>query len=306
MSISYNGGESMREDFCVFILTHGRCDILKTTEALKRANYTGKILYILDNEDATVDQYKAKFGADNIYVFDKAEVAKSVDTMDLSKDRRAIVYARNHCYKIAKELGYKYFLQLDDDFNNFRGRRFVDGKFISIYLRDFDGLVDTMLEFLDTSGAHIVAMSQTGDFIGGPKSKLYVDKIRRKSMNAMFCRADKPVEFKGRMNEDVTSYVSNGSRGKIFFTIRDISVDQLATQSLKGGMSESYSNAGTYIKSFYTVMCCPSSVSVSTVGESRTDRAHHRIHHVVDWEHAVPKIISSKYKKEKKKNEINN
>ena len=39
-------------------------------------------------------------------------------------------------------------------------------------------------------------------------------------------------------------------------------------------------------KSFYTVMMCPSFVSIRMMG--RTDR---RMHHYVSWEHAVPKIL---------------
>lgn len=282
----------MRRDFVVFILTHNRSDVICTNKALKRAGYTGKIIYVLDNEDATIQQYKDKFGESNIYVFDKIKKAKEVDSMDLSDDRRAILYARNACYDIAKELGYKYFLQLDDDYSNFRGRRLINNKFASIYVRDFDGIVDSMIEFLESSGASTVAMSQIGDFIGGTGSKLYKDEISRKAMNAFFCKTDRPIVFKGRMNEDVTAYVSEGSRGKLFFTVRDVSIDQLATQSLSGGMSESYSASGTYIKSFYTVMCCPSCVKVYVVGTT-----HKRLHHSIDWNCAVPKIISDIYKK---------
>lgn len=286
----------MRNDFVIFILTHGRADVLCTDKALTRAGYTGKIIYVLDNEDTTISDYENRFGKDNLYVFDKIKKATEVDSMDLSEDRRAILYARNACYDIAKELGYKYFLQLDDDYSNFRGRRLLHDKFASIYVRDFDSIVDCMLEFLETSGATTVAMSQIGDFIGGTGSKLYKDRISRKAMNAFFCKTDRPIEFRGRMNEDVTAYVHEGSIGKLFFTVRDVSIDQLATQSLSGGMSESYSDSGTYIKSFYTVMCCPSCVKVYVVGTT-----HKRLHHIIDWEHAVPKIISSDFKKEKNK-----
>ena len=282
----------MRNDFVIFILTHGRANVLCTDKALKRAGYTGKVIYVLDNEDETISTYEKRFGKDNIYIFDKTKKAKEVDSMDLSDDRRAILYARNACYDIAHKLGYKYFLQLDDDYSNFRGRRLLHNKFASIYVRDFDSIVDCMLEFLENSGASTVAMSQIGDFIGGTGSKLYKDKISRKAMNAFFCKTDRPIEFKGRMNEDVTTYVSEGSRGKLFFTVRDVSIDQLATQSLTGGMSESYSNSGTYIKSFYTVMCCPNCVQVYVVGTT-----HKRLHHIINWENAVPKIISSDFKK---------
>lgn len=37
----------MRDDFCAFILTHGRPDKVLTYRTLRRAGYTGKILSLL-------------------------------------------------------------------------------------------------------------------------------------------------------------------------------------------------------------------------------------------------------------------
>ena len=105
----------MRDDFVIFILTHGRANNMHTYQALQRAGYTGKIIFLLDNEDTTIAEYRNKFGENNIYIFDKLQVSKWVDSMDLSLDRRAILYARCVSYQVAKNLGYKYFLQLDDD-----------------------------------------------------------------------------------------------------------------------------------------------------------------------------------------------
>ena len=94
------------------------------------------------------------------------------------------------------------------------------------------------------------------------------------------------------MNEDVSTYITLGSRGYLFFTISDVSIDQLATQSLSGGMSSSYADSGTYVKTFYTIMSAPSCVKMYTIGVT-----HKRFHHLIDWNSAVPKIISSRYKK---------
>ena len=49
-------------------------------------------------------------------------------------------------------------------------------------------------------------------------------------------------------------------------------------------MTELYLDAGTYVKSFYTVMYCPSCVVVSAMGT-----AH--------WRYAVPKILRESVKK---------
>ena len=71
-----------------------------------------------------------------------------------------------------------------------------------------------------------------------------------------------------------------------------MNLDQTLTQKKTGGNTDAYLQYGTYVKSFYSVMCNPSSVKISMMGET-----HRRIHHAVDWEHTVPKIISDKYKK---------
>lgn len=283
----------MRNDFVAFILTHGRPEKVYTVEALRNAGYTGRIVLVIDNEDKTADQYYEKFGKENVVMFDKLKKSKEFDTIDIGRDRRAIVYARNACFDIAKDLGYKYFLELDDDYTNFRQRFIKDnGQFGSWYLKDFDAVVDCMLEFLETSGALTVAFAQTGDFIGGSGSKVFKDKLARKAMNSFFCKTENKFDFIGRINEDVNTYVNLGSRGHLFFTVSDMSLDQTQTQANSGGMTELYLNAGTYVKSFFTVISNPSSVKLYTVGSS-----HKRIHHSINWDVAVPKIISSHYKK---------
>lgn len=280
-------------DFVVFILTHGRADNVYTYKALKQAGYTGRIILVIDNEDADADKYYSLYGEDNVYMFNKLLQALKVDAMGPDNDRKAILYARCACFDIAKNLGYKYFLELDDDYTNFRSR-VVRGEHLGTeYIRKFDELVDIVLEFLDTSNAHTVALSQIGDFIGGKNSKVCKDRLTRKAMNAFFCRTDRPFRWSGKMNEDVTTYVNLGSRGYLFFTVADVSIDQLATQSLSGGMSDGYLDSGTYVKTFYTIMACPSCVKMYTMGVTNK-----RFHHVIDWDKAVPKIISDKYRKE--------
>lgn len=283
----------MRNDFVAFILTHGRPDKIHTIDALRKAGYTGKIILVIDNEDKTADRYYELYGRDSVVMFDKLKKSTEFDTIDRGTDRRAIVYARNACFDIAEDLGYKYFLELDDDYTNFRQRFIKDnGEFGSWYLRDFDAVVDVMINFLETSGALTVAFAQTGDFIGGPSSKVFRDRLARKAMNSFFCKTENRFDFIGRINEDVNTYVNLGSKGNLFFTVADMSLDQTQTQANSGGMTELYSSTGTYTKTFFTVISNPSCVKVCTVGVQ-----HPRIHHRIDWETAVPKIISGKYKK---------
>lgn len=284
----------MRDDFVIFILTHGRANKVLTYDTLKSCGNTNKIYFVLDNEDDQIDLYKAKFGEENILVFDKYQKSLEFDTMDiLDRDRRAIVYARNACFDFAKQLHIKYFLELDDDYTHFRSRIWDGEKLATVYLRDMDAVVDETINFLEESNALTVAWAQTGDFLGGIDSKVYKERCIRKAMNSFFCSVERPFDFIGRINEDVNTYVSLGARGQLLFTIADMTLNQLGTQNNSGGMSDLYELTGTYVKSFFTVIANPSCVKIAEMGES-----HKRIHHLINWECAVPKIISSEFKKE--------
>jgi hypothetical protein len=66
------------------------------------------------------------------------------------------------------------------------------------------------------------------------------------------------------------------------------------TQSLSGGITETYLESGTYIKSFFSLMMNPSSVVIAPMGTTRP-----RLHHRISWNNAVPKILSPQHKKGK-------
>lgn len=281
----------MRDDFAVFILSHGRANNVYTVESLRKCGYTGQIYIIIDDEDVMESEYRKLYG-DSVIQFNKKEASLTSDTCDLNPARNIVLFARNQCHRIAKELGLTYFLELDDDYQEFRSRYDDGTKLATSYVRDLDAIIDIYLEFLERSGAYAVAFAQTGDFIGGREAHMWRVQLGRKVMNSFFCKVDRPFDFIGRINEDTTAYVLHGSRGKLFFTAREMSLDQVQTQKQVGGLTESYLDSGTYVKTFYTVMNCPSSVRVSTMGSYNK-----RYHHLIDWEKAVPKIISSKYKR---------
>jgi hypothetical protein len=111
-------------------------------------------------------------------------------------------------------------------------------------------------------------------------------------MNSFICCTDREFKFISRLNEDVNTYLTLGSIGKIFLTIPHIALEQKQTQKTKGGMTETYIDNGTFQKSFFSVMYCPSFVKVSLMGFKQQ-----RLHHSVNWNNAVPKIINEKYKK---------
>jgi hypothetical protein len=284
----------MRDDFCAFILTHGRPDRVHTYNTLMRAGYTGKVFIVIDDEDKTAEEYRKRFGK-KVLQFCKAEVAAKIDEGDNFNDRRAIIYARNACWDLARQVGCKYFIQLDDDYTNFIIRHNSRLQYHSGIIKStIDAAMSALVEFYANTNCSAIAWSQGGDHVGGDNSQAN-PHLRRKCMNTFICSVDRPFKFVGRINEDVSTYTSGGRRGELFFTVIQAQVNQLATQSNAGGMSELYLDSGTYLKTFYSVMYAPSCVKVGQMGDPRSP--HYRIHHKINWHHTAPKILREEWRR---------
>ncbi len=287
---------TLMNNFCTFIISHGRPDKVVTLKTLKRCGYTGPLFIVCDNEDKTVEQYRANFGAEMVLVFDKLHYSSLVDNCDNFQNRRTTTHARNSCFDFAAQLGFEYFLVLDDDYTDFRFTFGTDGNFLRRKIKKLDPVFEIMRHFLDyDERIDSVCMMQTGDMIGGEKSTQWRRQSfpwkNRKAMNSFFCKTSRRFWFFSRLNEDVNTYLSLGHRGRLFFTMPEVYLQQAQTQATTGGMSEAYLAGGTYVKSFYTVMTCPS-FAVATVTASMK-----RLHHKIKWNNAVPKILDSSHKK---------
>lgn len=146
----------------------------------------------------------------------------------------------------------------------------------------------------NTQRVDSLSMAQGGDFIGGENSTTAVrGRPLRKCMNSFLCRVERPFQFLGRINEDVNTYTYSASKGLLLFTTPMLCLNQAQTQSQDGGMSDIYNANGTYLKSFYTVMFMPSAVKISVMGTTGK-----RIHHRINWNNCVPKVISEEHKNE--------
>jgi hypothetical protein len=277
-------------DFAVFILTHGRANTIITHKTLRRHGYTGQIFFIIDNEDNQIQDYKDKFGNENVVIFDKKRLSDQTDEADNFDDRRTITHARNATFEIAKDLSVRQWIQLDDDYTKFDWRFYEKGNPKPIMNLDF--VFSRIAKLHEITPAKSIAIAQGGDFIGGAGGSFQYKGLARKCMNSFICSNDKKFTFLSRLNEDVCTYLSLGNTGDLFFTYTKVSLTQKQTQANNGGISEAYRDSGTYVKSFYSVMFCPSFVKVGLMKSK-----HKRLHHSISWKFAVPKIISEEYKK---------
>jgi uncharacterized membrane protein len=284
--------KKIAKNFAVFIMVHGRPDRMWTYHALKKQGYTGKIFLVADDLDPTLNDYKEIYGK-QLLVFDKKKAARKMDTGDNTGDLRSTLFSANTIFTLAKENGIKNFFLMCDDYDWFGFKFDDDLKYTDKKVKNLDRLFAILLKYYLSIDAKTIAFSQGGDFIGGRNSSNAKEvKMKRKAMNTFLCSVERPIEFVGRLNEDVTTYVNAGSKGDLFLTIPHVMINQQETLKTQGGLSDVYLDYGTYVKSFFSVMYNPSCVKISTLGY-KTKRIHHR----VQWNNAVPLIVSEKFKK---------
>jgi hypothetical protein len=281
--------EKLPDTFAVFILTHGRPDNVITAKTLAKCGYTGKLFFIVDNEDKTVDRYIENFGRERVMIFRKKEVADACDEGNNFDERRTILMARNACFDIAKAIGVTHFIQLDDDYQWF-GYRYDRGPGFKTHplVKDINRAFLAFLRFFQSTSCTSIAFSQGGDFIGGYNARL----LKRKCMNSFFCSTERPFKFIGAMNEDVNTYTTLGSRGHLFLTFMPIQLVQKNSQQQGAGITDMYLKFGTFCKAFTTVIMMPGSTKVSMMRSNNP-----RIHHSIDWKATVPCIIRETHRK---------
>jgi hypothetical protein len=276
------------DNFCVFIISYKRPDRVFTLKALKKCGFTGKWFIVVGEDDERKDEYVKKY-KERVVFFDKKDY-RWVDLFDNKyEDKRTPVFARNAVYDLAEKLGFNYFLVLDDDYSGFYWMCDSKGNYKHLLIKNLNKFLESFLEFYKNTNFDVIAIAQTGDFLGGKftfEKYVFEQGGVRKAMNFHLCSVKRRVFWISRLNDDVNTYVFWGNKGKLFITNYMVSLLQKLTQSNKGGITEAYRDYGTYIKALSTVMCCPSGVFVSMMG--RKDR---RMHHQIYWDRIVPKII---------------
>lgn len=279
--------------YAVFILSHGRAENVATAKLLKKAGYKGPMFILIDDEDEQEERYRQIYG-DSVVKFCKKEWAEKTDTMDSFGRVDVVVYARNAVFEVAKDLGYRYFVVLDDDYRAFEHRYEKGGKLMTAAPKDIGECFEASFRFLIDSGARAYGWEQGGDFIGGANTR-FRQRVVRKIMNVYFFDAQKPVPFRGTVNEDMVASLDMGRIGELYLSSCDMAIQQVKTQKQAGGLTDAYLDMGTYVKSFYAVMANPSCVKVAWMGDPVS--GHYRMHHRVRYDLSAPMVISGKWRK---------
>lgn len=276
--------------FAVFILTHGRAKTISTARFLRNSGYTGDIWIVIDNEDDQEDLYREKFG-DSVIQFDKRDYVPITDMGDLDEGRKVGVFARNFIQDKAKEMGYDYHMQLDDDISSVSYRYIKDNKLKTSVCKRLDDVFEGFVDYMDATPITALSFGHPAYYPGGDL-KDFLRGMIPKTMTTFMMRADDVKYFHMRMNDDITTSALNGMRGKMYYTYLPLMISTELTQKVGGGMTEAYKATGTYRKSFYTVMAMPSCAKIYHIGI-----VEDRLHHEISWNNCIPKLLSEKWKK---------
>ena len=280
----------MRNDFILLVLSYNHPTNVLSLETLKKTNYDGNWALVVGEDDPQLENYKKLYPEEHLAIFNKNDYKKDVDLCDQGGSDKIGLYARLACFDIAKSRGFKYFLEFDDDYIEYRYRVEYEGKLNYCWTTHITECFEAAVEFLENNKlVQSVAFAQGGDFICDLNA---IEHPMEKCMNSWFCAVDRPIKFNGRMNDDVNAYVNGRCNGQLFLTCPYVCIKQKPTQSAGTGMSDIYKDNGTYKKTLYTIIQHPTGVKVQMLGMT-----YYRLHHNVKKEFLYPCLISSQYKK---------
>lgn len=202
------------------------------------------------------------------------------------------VFARNFIIDEARRRGYKYHLQMDDDFYEIRFRYVKNNRLVSKRCTQFDAVFQCMRDFLESTDTVWLSFGVFAQYMGGIKSRHFHDGLFRGCVCSFFIKTEAAPKFKGRMNDDIgtTSYYAH--KGKLMFTVMPLNLNMEFTQTADGGLTDIYKDNGTYRKSFYSIILGPSYSIINDMG--RVDK---RLHHQISWNKCAPLILDERWKK---------
>lgn len=286
----------MREDFAIFILTHGRPHNQRTVEALNESGYTGKVYLVLDDLDDTREEYCKLYN--NVLVFNKYEYVSNTDTGLTKPYINFAVFARNAIEDFAKKLGYKYFGMFDDDIHRFRHRIICKDQLLSEVVVDLDSVIDLYLEFMEDCNLACTSFGVSTQFIGGLKRLNQCspdNNSLRLCYNAYIRNVMFDVKWKTNLCEDRITSIYYNTIGQVWQQLIFIQIDTAPLYGeVEGGNSSVYRQLDDFTKVFFPIVTNPNSNYVSVYRSGNKD---YMITHIVGEHVLCPKIISGGYVK---------
>ena len=286
----------MRDDFAVFICTHGRPDKQLTLNAILQCGYTGKWYLVVDNADKTIQQYIDNFGADKIIVFDKNYYINSgrYDNGDNKLHDKCILYAKRAVEDIAKECGFTYFIIADDDITKITIRCPQQNRLARIRITDLDAVLDAHIMLMENTDIVCLGFGNVTHYFGGIATFSDKNLSQRRLPYQLLLRsgAHEVNWLSWFAEDDVTEYQSS-MLGNLWLVSLYVmyEIEPVGDTSVAGGMVDTYKQYDMFSLQFNAVKYCPRRISLCNhrINGKIVMRRHNEI--------CFPKIISGRYRK---------
>ena len=283
----------MTKKFAIFILTHRRPHNQLTVKSLQDVGYTGDLYLVVDDQDESINEYIAVWGADKVIVFNKDYFIRNTDTGLHTPVPKFAVFARNAIEYIAKTLGYKTFMMLDDDIIKFR-IRLPEGDSLKSYQINgqFDAILKNSVDFVLDCDIACMGLGFCNLYIGGVGNFNKENPRQRLCAEAFIRNTSHPIRWRLNMVEDLITSIDAAQSGEVWFQFLPIQCEiKMSEGAVDGGNSDVYRQLGMYKISFMPVIVYPSSNAVRRSKKSWAS--------TTSPDKCIPKIISSRYRKER-------
>ena len=279
----------MKNDYAVFIISHKRPEV-GTLKALEKSGYTGDYFIVIDDTDPTIEEYKSRYG-EHLLVFNKEEIWEGTDTIDNFKIMTCCTYPRNYCIKAAREKGYKYLVNLDDDIKMFMFR-FVQGeKLASSSIKDIGKVFEEYIKFMETAQLTCSGFIMAGKLIGGRKNPLVDSCFYSRPTNCFIMKASTPY-FKGTYYEDAIYAIQNNKQGYLTYALMPVVI--CGSPPMKnhdgGGMTAAYEEQNEFTQYFHIKVAEPTSIKLKVCNNGKVKTTFLE-------KFFVPKILNEEVKK---------
>jgi hypothetical protein len=282
----------MRNDFAVFIITHGRPDKQLTYDTLRRCGYNGKIYLVVDNTDNTIQQHIDKYGAENIIVFDKNHYINS-DRFDNGTEGvfACAVYARRAVEDIAKSMKLAYFCMIDDDVTDLCLRIPLENKVRRLKIYNMDEIFNAYLELLEIKQISCLGFGYQTLYFSG--MKYFTTDFRPLPFRLFIRKTSVDIDWSNWYGEDEIAGYQSNIKGLLWTAIPLVMVT--TSEEATGAMQTTYEQTTSFLRSIVELRYVPSQVVIATCTRGKKKGTQHLYRRNQDW---FPKIISSTYKKE--------
>ena len=283
------------DNFAIFIITYKRPDNQVSYDTLRNHNYTGKIYFVVDDSDPTIEELRKNFvekdSNSDILIFSKVEIAKITDTGMAKPYLNFSVFPRNAAEEFAKELNLEYFAILEDDMKYFDIRILEDNTLKRYKVRDCDYMIEQLIEFMKSDDR--IAMLSPAQTLMFFNKNIYEESYMQKYREVatfIFRKTKIPVSWGLNMLEDVITSFKVSRMGYISTIIPELqSVCVRSYGKVPGGNSDTY-NSTKHVDSIFPIVAFPDAMVAHIAEDYVSSRA-------ISQNYLCPMIVSSSFRK---------